>query len=204
MTVPAGHIEALATVLGADVVRLRAAAAALETADQQFETRARGVSMGQTIPVGARIRVRCGTEEACRVGDVVVFMDGTELISHRVVYRGRSRSARAFVVTRGDGLVMPDRPVPLTSIVGRVTAVHRQDDWEIIEPSESASGGVLRRAVRAAALAAVIVTLELNVPAARRLGGLIALHMFQPSRRSWIDGALRRMRGLASRRSRSG
>jgi hypothetical protein len=204
MTVPAGHIEALATILGADVVRMRAAAAALETADQQFETRARGTSMGQTIPAGARIRVRCGTEGACRVGDVVVFMDGAELISHRVVYRGHSRSARAFVVTRGDGLVMPDRPVSMTSIVGRVTAVHRQEGWEIIEPSESASGGGFRRGVRAVALAAVIVTLELNVPAARRFGGLIALQMFQPSRRSWIGSALRGMRSLVSRRLRRG
>lgn len=199
----AGHVEALATFLGADVARLRAAAAALQPSDQEFETRTRGPSMAEAMPEGARIRVRCGTEQGCRVGDVVVFMNGTELTAHRVAYRGRSRRARGFLVTLGDGLVMPDGLVSVTSVVGRVTAVHATGGWAAV--GASAPPSLARRCVRRVTVAAAIAALEVSPPLARGLGSglialVIALHRSLRSCRPLTRAALRRARGLVAHR----
>jgi hypothetical protein len=203
MTEPAGHVEALATLLGADIVRLRAAAAALQPSDHEFETRTRGPSMAEAMPAGSPIRVRCGTEQGCRVGDVVVFMNGTDLTAHRVAYQGRSRRARGFLVTLGDGLVMPDRPVSVTSIVGRVTAVHGTGGWAAV--GASAPPSLTRRCVRRVMVAATIAALEVSPPLARGLGSgvvalWIALSRSLHSCRLLTHAARRRARGLVARR----
>ncbi|HEX2719089.1 MAG TPA: nucleotidyltransferase family protein [Gemmatimonadaceae bacterium] len=84
--------------------------------------RARGRSMGPTIPDGAMVLV-APIDRPLGRGDVVLaaFPDGKAVI-HRV-----HRVAGASVVLQGDAMVAPDRPVDRAAVVGRVELVRLYD-----------------------------------------------------------------------------
>jgi signal peptidase I len=53
-------------------------------------------------------------------GDVVVARQGERLVTHRLV------SVRdGVVVTKGDACAHPDRPIPLSALLGRVVGLRR-------------------------------------------------------------------------------
>ena len=54
-------------------------------------------SMRPTIPLGSRIRIKPAQGAACRVGDVIVYLDGTRLVAHRVLWR-----AGSWIYEKGD------------------------------------------------------------------------------------------------------
>ena len=78
----------------------------------------RGTSMGSAIPDGARIRIRRNSEATWRRGQVIAFLAGSRIMTHRIVYEGRRSGARNFVVTQGDGNWLCDPPVNRSTILG--------------------------------------------------------------------------------------
>ena len=102
------------------------------------EARFAGDSMEPTIPSGARLRLSCGMEVAA--GDVVAFVHDGHVLVHRVL-----AIAPPLVLTRGDGLVIPDPPVSCDRVFARVEALQRGDDWTApAGPRESAAQRLLR------------------------------------------------------------
>jgi len=72
------------------------------------------------IPPGTAVKVEALSTPP-RVGDVVVRIQGSTPIIHRVVGRRRSRrSAGLTVVTKGDNALRPDPPCDARQIVGIV------------------------------------------------------------------------------------
>jgi hypothetical protein len=56
---------------------------------------------------------RCGIDEL-RIGDIAVWFDGTNMVSHRVVELGADRLG-----TRGDSSAEVDQPVQASQLLGR-------------------------------------------------------------------------------------
>src|SRR5262245_49787231 len=102
-----------------DLARLRALT---RKGDVLIHSELRGSSMGQAIPDGAHIRIRSGPGQPCQVGQVIAFLAGRRIMAHRVVYEGRSKAARLFVVTQGDGNWVCDPPVNRSTVIGQVEA----------------------------------------------------------------------------------
>ena len=130
--------------------------------------------MGRTIPGGTTIRIRRGSDVP-RAGDVIAFEARGQLVTHRVVARGRGVRARGYLVTRGDGGRVCDAPVPVGQVLGVVTATQSAGGWTAVPTSPGHAGWdglvttVLDLSVRAALeldphLAAALVH------AARRVG----------------------------------
>ena len=84
--------------------------------------RVRGTSMLPSLWPFETIVVRRIDTAGARVGDVVLFERGGELIVHRVVAAGRD----ATWITRGDALPTNDPPVDASALLGVVTSVHRR------------------------------------------------------------------------------
>jgi hypothetical protein len=95
----------------------------------------RGTSMGSAIPDGARIRIRSNSEATWRRGQVIAFLAGSRIMTHRIVYEGRRSGARNFVVTQGDGNWLCDPPVNRSTILGEVEAFSTGGEWRRIAPS---------------------------------------------------------------------
>jgi hypothetical protein len=112
-----------------DLARLRALARKSEVV---IHSEIRGSSMRPAIPDGARIRIRSGSEESWRLGQVIAFLAGTRIMAHRIVYEGRGAGARSFVITQGDGNWLCDPPVNRSTVVGQVEAYSTGADWQPI------------------------------------------------------------------------
>lgn len=88
--------------------------------------------MRPAIPEGAEVRIRCGVP--VRAGDVVVCQEGRRILVHRVVAELRS----GWVLTRGDATAVPDLPVPVSSVLGRITGlVAREGDLAVPDPPDT-------------------------------------------------------------------
>lgn len=73
----------------------------------------RGSSMRPSLTEGDEVVVRLAHGAECRVGDVVLVLQGTATVLHRVVARSATR-----VWTRGDALPHLDHPVALERVLG--------------------------------------------------------------------------------------
>jgi hypothetical protein len=105
-------------------------------AGREVEARAEGISMGATIPAGARLRIRGVDTRRLRAGDVIACEAGGVLVTHRVVARGIGARAQRFLLTRGDAARVCDAPVPEAGILGQVTAWQAGGAWhEISAPA---------------------------------------------------------------------
>ena len=84
------------------------------------EVKVRGECMAPLVGDGDQVRVAAA--RAYWPGDVVVFRaaDG-RLLAHRLLGY-RPLAGRLALVTRGDGCVVHDAPVPLAAVLGRVAA----------------------------------------------------------------------------------
>jgi len=78
-----------------------------------------GTSMVPSVPPQAEVRLCCGEQGG--LGSVIAFLEGGRVIVHRVV----ALSARAgWILTRGDGRLLPDAPIrDLQDVIGRVAGV---------------------------------------------------------------------------------
>jgi len=81
----------------------------------------RGTSMSPTLLPGDRLRVVRATVDDVRVGDLVVSLGQTGLIAHRLVAWWRTRGEWQLL-TKGDGALRLDPPVPGRYLVARAVA----------------------------------------------------------------------------------
>ena len=114
------------------------------------------------------------------MGDVLAFVYQGGLVAHRMVARGQRGAAHEYVVTRGDGMRLCDPPIPLASVLGRVTgwSPSDTDPWRDLPPTPMP--GFPRRAGERL----VATLLELHPGFARATAG--RLH--------WVRGKLLRLR----------
>jgi hypothetical protein len=136
-----------------------------------FECSLRGGSMEPTIPAGAEIRIRCAEPDSMREQDVIAFLSGSEIMVHRLWYRGRSLRASRFVVARGDRCLFPDAPIDIASIIGVVEGYRTTGEWQPPVPPSRRRG--FGRWVREIAFVSVAAMLEVSVGAARILTGAL-------------------------------
>ncbi len=66
-----------------------------------------------TLADGDEVEVRLCEGDEARVGDVVLVLQGTVTVLHRVIGRDGDR-----LVTQGDGVRFPDDPVDLPRVLG--------------------------------------------------------------------------------------
>jgi hypothetical protein len=121
--------EAVGSFFRHDPGRLLAMAARLRGPGRVVDSTVRGDSMGRTIPAGSRIRIALVPEAHPRVGEVVAFLEGTQVVVHRVVHRGAFGPGRGYLLTRGDASLVPDLPLPERRILGPVTVAGDGDHW---------------------------------------------------------------------------
>jgi len=113
----------LATLFLQDAAQFGGALKRLAEAHCSIEIPITGHSMGEALPDGTLARVCLGDGASCRVGDIAIFRQGTQLVAHRVLYQGRRGRAASHLITRGDARIAPDRPVPFARVLGRVTGI---------------------------------------------------------------------------------
>lgn len=122
--------------------RLDAAARFWKKEQRILTARFSGVSMEPTIAPGAEVRVHCGAQ--VQEGDVAVCQEGARVLVHRVIAVSRERG---WVLTRGDATALPDLPVPVSSVLGRITALVTQEGDRDLPPApDSAARRAARRA----------------------------------------------------------
>lgn len=126
---------AIASLLNDDQERILSLASSLRAPNRTIESTVKGTSMGPVLPPGSRIRIDMSPREGCRVGEVVAFVGGNQLVVHRVVHAGR-----AYVLTRGDARLAPDTPVKREQILGPVSAVARDGRWDDLPPPAKRRG----------------------------------------------------------------
>lgn len=151
--------EAVWTLLEADPARMLALASSLRAPDRSIESTVAGVSMGRALPPGSRIRIELSGVRY-DVGDVVAFLAGSQVVVHRMVYRGRLGAARGHVLTRGDSVLVPDPPLPHVNVLGPVTAVRRNDEWT--EPGGAHRRSWPQRATAQLVLWAAVVAMSVS------------------------------------------
>ncbi len=143
-----------------EIMRDRRLASAwlLQRAGKQVETVVSGYSMAPTLTPGMRLRID-SVEKATAIGDVVCFIANDSLICHRVVYNGRFRRAKEYIITRGDGTWLCDPPAERITVLGRVVEI--VDTRQPIPPSPIYS--LSRRIVAGFILRCTVILLEINV-----------------------------------------
>jgi signal peptidase I len=87
----------------------------------ELRLRVSGSSMLPAIRPGDDLLIQQCCIEQTRPGDIVLFMRHRRLFAHRVI----SRSSTC-VVTQGDGIAEPDRPVTANELLGKVIRVMRR------------------------------------------------------------------------------
>lgn len=147
-----------------------------QRAQRLVEVVVQGHSMGSTLPNGTRIRLQCQVGRSYGPGEVVVFVDGPHIVVHRVVYGGRHRRGRQYLLTQGDGLWLPDAPIPVEAVVGPVIARQHQGAWEMLAAAPPRT--VCQECLGRLALGVMCTLLVLHVPlahwTARRLRATLA------------------------------
>lgn len=121
--------EAVGALLKADPARVAALAAELRAPNRLIESTVEGRSMGPGLPAGSRIRIELAERTEYAVGEVVAFLADGQVVVHRVVHLGRSRSLAGLILTRGDVMIVPDPPLAPARVLGRVVGVRVGEVW---------------------------------------------------------------------------
>ena len=132
-----------APVAAAELV---AVAALWRQQKRELVARFAGVSMLPSIPAGTPLSVVChGFPSA---GEVILAIHRGQPLVHRLL--AVSRDGRWFL-TRGDANVVPDVPVPVDALIGRITGV---SEGEAIRAVPALEERGLQRVARAVSIAA--------------------------------------------------
>ena len=94
-----------------------------------FRMRATGLSMGRTIQHGELIEVAACEPADLRAGNIAFYQQEDRPMAHRIIQRKEANGALTFLI-RGDANRGNAEVVPAEDILGRVTAVHRDDRWQ--------------------------------------------------------------------------
>lgn len=95
---------------------------------QHTRIRVTGQSMLPVLRAGDVVIAQAVQPAQARRGDVLVVQSGGDWVTHRLVHL-----SAAAVHLRGDALTAADQSVPLDAIVGRVSAIERDErriDWQ--------------------------------------------------------------------------
>jgi hypothetical protein len=130
----------------------------------------RGGSMAAAIPAGSRIRICC-EPGPFRIGDVVAFLSEGSMVVHRVVHR--SRSVPAWLVMRGDAMILWDPPIIEAAALGRVIAFDAGSGWKEVGPPSWRPRR--ERLLAFVVLFAGALLLRFSADSVRRLGGWLRL-----------------------------
>jgi len=99
--------------------------------------------MAPTLGDGAWVRVRGGGAGPSAVDSAIAFLaGGRDLTIHRLIF-GPADSR--YVLTRGDGNLLCDPPVPRTDVLGRVVQVRQGSDEWVDLTGPDGSPGLLTR-----------------------------------------------------------
>ena len=90
----------------------------------------KGDSMRPLIRFGDQILIE--PIDSPRLGDIVTFYDTSTFCTHRVIGTV-NRAGRLLCYTKGDFCGQWDLPVPVESIIGKVTAIQKSDRRFVIE-----------------------------------------------------------------------
>jgi hypothetical protein len=112
--------------------------------------RAEGWSMHPSIRNGETIIVAPLGRSPIRIGDVVLYKQGSVALAHRVVQVQPSLDRVEELVLRGDGADCCDAPISLDHVLGRVVSIER--GGHMVRPNCAVSGWsrLVRRALRRA------------------------------------------------------
>ena len=143
-------VEAVGNLIQADPARAVAIAASLRAPGRTIESTIEGMSMGQGLPPGTKIRIALIQRDRYEPGEVIAFLVANQVVVHRVMHRGRGGAASGLVLTRGDAPLVPDRPVAHKQILGPVTALLRDGRWSDL-------GAAPRRSLRRRIAASVVL-----------------------------------------------
>jgi hypothetical protein len=144
-----------------------AVARLLRSAGTVIESTIEGRSMGATLPVGTRIRIRCVEPDDLVTGDTIAYLLDGRPVAHRLVARCTVGHGRGWLVTRGDATILCDLPVRPERLVGMVVAREVGGTWKAVDAPPARRGW---RAAAAGLLAAsVAVALALDVRVAKAL-----------------------------------
>ncbi|HUL65447.1 MAG TPA: hypothetical protein VLW55_12600 [Burkholderiaceae bacterium] len=179
------RMQAVGDFICADGRRMQAAASLFRSgALGEITSEVAGMSMGSTIPHGAQIRIAPGAPPYLR-GTVIAFVAGGKTVVHRIRWQRRWGRGRHFVITQGDGMILPDMPVERAAVLGPVTAVRRNGAWS---PLEAAPVRPRReRVLSVLVFVGGATLLEIHPPLARWL--LSALNAAE-RRHAWIRALL--------------
>jgi len=161
------RLHAVGNFICADGRRMQAAASLFRSsALGEVVSEVSGTSMGSAIPHGARIRIAPGTA-SCRRGTVIAFVAAGRTVVHRIRWQRRWGLGRRFVITQGDGMLLPDMPVERAAILGPVLAVDARGAWRPIDAPPIRPRR--ERALSFLVFAAGAMLLEIHPPLARSL-----------------------------------
>lgn len=130
-----------------------------------------GSSMGSSLPAGSRIRIRSGSDDGWKAGDVIAFLAGSRLMAHRIAAHGRSGSAREFFIAHGDNNWLCDPPVHCSAVIGSVEVPTPEGNWL---PVGEANVPRYKKWVARRSQIAMRGLLELNPPLAIRVSQVIS------------------------------
>jgi len=130
--------------------------------------RVTGWSMLPTIWPGDTLLIDPVRRDNVVEGDVVLFARNHRLVAHRVVSRPEVSKGclpgNRKVQTQGDAVSQPDGPVSDGELMGRVSAIFRNEKRieprRSLRPSERAAAAVLRRSETAARVVAGMLTMR--------------------------------------------
>jgi len=132
--------------------------------------------MGRGLPPMSRIRIALIHRAQYEIGEVVAFLDGHQVIVHRVVHRGRFGAAAGHLLTRGDATLVPDPPVSRERILGPVTEVWVAGDWG---PPRAAP----RRSLRARVVSSILLGAAIGMmTASPRVTGALLVFLARAAR----------------------
>jgi hypothetical protein len=145
-----------------------ALAALLERAEEIIECEVTGESMQPTLPAGSTLRIRPGRSSPPQHGEVIAMAIRDRLIAHRVV---RADRGTGHILTRGDADLLPDPPVALEWIVGRVVEAKIDGRWQPVPPPPHRP---LVRTISAGLVFALVAALmSVNLALADRLAHIL-------------------------------
>ena len=88
----------------------------------QVRIKASGLSMFPSIGTGDRITI--SPQKDVRIGDVIVFNRGGQIVAHKLVKVFEKEGIR-YYQTRGDSSFRLDQPITAGEILGKVTGIER-------------------------------------------------------------------------------
>jgi len=137
-----------------------------------------GTSMGAALPAGSRIRIRSGSSDSWKIGDVIAFLAGSRVVAHRIAARGRSRPAREFLIAQGDDNWLCDPPVHCSAVIGSVEIGTAEGEWL---PVAASKAPWYKTWVADRSQAAMRGLLEANPPLAIRVSQVVSWMRMGPS-----------------------